>query len=173
MSSYRPSRTSIAILMIGAFVALLIMATVDARAVRSVSIQSQLVGTRSAPDVARLSERWAKEWSAKNLDSVIALYAEDAVFLTATGSRVTGRAAIRDLFEKALAANTSDLSVHSKVTEQSGNLAYDSGEYEETMTSGGVKRSGRGHYLVVFRRNSKNQWQIVEHMWTDAPATGQ
>lgn len=173
MSLYLVLRTSVAFPIIGVIAAILLVATADVGAMRSVSAQSQLVGTRSAPDVARLSERWAKEWSAKNLDSVIALYAEDAVFLTATGSRVTGRAAIRDLFEKALAANTSDLRVHSKVTEQSGNLAYDSGEYEETMTSGGVKRSGRGNYLVVFRRNSKNQWRIVEHMWTDAPATGQ
>ena len=126
-----------------------------------------------ASGVAQISEKWAKEWSAKNVDALIALYAEDAVFLPANGSRVTGRAAIRDLFEKALAANTSDVRVHSKVTEQSGDLAYDSGEYEETATSGGVTRSGRGNYLVVFRRSGKDQWRIVEHMWTDAPTTGQ
>ncbi|MCM3901828.1 MAG: SgcJ/EcaC family oxidoreductase [Pyrinomonadaceae bacterium] len=173
MSPYLRSRTSVAILIIGVFVASLMVATVYASAVPSVSTQSHLVGTRSAPEVARISELWAKEWSAKNLEAVIGLYAEDAVFLTATGSRVSGRTAIRDLFEKALAANTSDLRVHSKVTEQSGNLAYDSGEYEEAMTTGGVKRSGRGNYLVVFRRSGKNEWLIVEHMWTDAPTTGQ
>jgi uncharacterized protein (TIGR02246 family) len=170
MSPNRMPRISTAILMVSAFAALLMIATYDPRAVRSVSTQSNVV---SAPEVARISEQWAKEWSAKNLDVVISLYAEDAVFLTATGIRIAGRPAIRDVFEKALAANTSQLRVQSKVTEQSGSLAYDSGEYEETMTSAGVKRSGRGHYLVVFRRSGKNQWLIVEHMWTDAPATAQ
>jgi ketosteroid isomerase-like protein len=102
---------------------------------------------------------------------VIALYADDAVFLPATGSRVTGRAAIRDLFEKALAANASELHLQSKVTEQSGNLAYDSGDYEEKMVSGGITRSGRGNYLAVFRREGRNQWRIVEHMWTDVLTT--
>jgi len=114
--------------MTGVLAVLLLMAMVHVRAVRSVSPQSRPAGARAASDVAQISQQWAKEWSAKNLDAVIALYAEDAVFLTATGSRTTSRAAIRELFEKALAGNTSDLRVHSKVTEQSGDLAYDSGE---------------------------------------------
>lgn len=173
MPQYRLWRISAAILMIGACAALLFMATVDVRAVRSSKQYSRLSGLRGASGVAKISEQWAREWSAGNLDAVIALYAEDAVFLTATGSRTTGRAAIRELFKKALAAQVSDLSVHSKVTEQSGDLAYDSGEYEETTTSGGVKRTGRGNYLVVFRRDRRKQWRIVEHMWTDVPTTGQ
>ena len=131
----------------------------------------------AAPDAAReitqVSEQWAKHWSAKNLDAVVALYAEDAVFLPSNGSRFTGLSSIRDLFAKALAANTSELRVRSKVTGQSGDLAYDSGEYEETSTSGGVTRTGRGNYLVVLRRDSEKHWRIVEHMWTDAPPSGQ
>jgi uncharacterized protein (TIGR02246 family) len=172
LSTYQLSKLSVAILMIGVFAALLILATAAARTERSVNPRSNPVGQGSASGVAQISETWGKEWSAGNLNALIALYAEDAVFLPANGSRVTGRSAIRDLFEKAQAVNTSDLRIHSKVMEQSGDLAYDSGEYEETGTSGGVPRSGRGNYLVVFRRQGKNQWRIVEHMWTDAPGTG-
>ncbi|MCM3871497.1 MAG: SgcJ/EcaC family oxidoreductase [Pyrinomonadaceae bacterium] len=159
--------------MISLLAALLISATAEAGTERSVSTRSQPVDQRTANGIAQISETWAKEWGAKNLNALMALYAEDAVFLPANGSRVTGRAAIRDLFEKALAVNASELRIHSKVTEQSGDLAYDSGEYEETGTSSGVARSGRGNYLVVFRRHGKDQWRIVEHMWTDAPSTGQ
>lgn len=173
MSPYQLSRISVAILMIGAFSGLLIMATLDVRAVRSINSGSHAAGQGGASGVAPISQKWAKEWSAKNLDALMTLYAEDAVFLPANGSRVAGRAAIRDLFEKALAANASNLRVNSKVTEQSGDLAYDSGEYEETTTSGGVTRSGRGNYLVVFRRSGKDQWRIIEHMWTDVPAAAQ
>lgn len=165
--SCRIARVSAAILIV-----VLFMASVEARIGGSVSKQSGSRGPRRVSRVERISEQWAKEWSGGNLDALMALYAEDAVFLTATGSRTTGRAAIRALFEKALAANTSELRVQSKVTEQSGQLAYDSGQYEETTTTGGVKRSGRGNYLVVLRRDRKKQWQIVQHMWTDVPDTG-
>jgi uncharacterized protein (TIGR02246 family) len=173
MSPDRPSRICVAVLMIGAFAALLIVAGADARAERLAGMQSRSVSPNGTGGVAQISVRWAKAWSAKNLDAVIAMYADDAVFLPSIGSRITGRAAIRDLFEKALAVNTSDLHVQSRVTEQSSDLAYDSGEYEETTTSGGIARSGRGSYLVVFRRDGKNQWRIVEHMWTDVPTTKQ
>jgi uncharacterized protein (TIGR02246 family) len=172
MSPQRVSRISSAILTIGAFAALQLTTTVDARDVRSVTVQSR-PGSRDASGVAQISAQWAKEWSAKNLEALIALYADDAVFLPATGTRVTGRAAIRDLFEKALAGNPSELHLQSRVAEQSGNLAYDSGDYEEKTVSGGITRSGRGNYLAVFRRDGKNQWRIVEHMWTDVPATRQ
>ena len=171
MPPYRLSKLPFAILIIGAF-SLLLIATVDAGTERQVGTNSNLVGQRSASGVAQISETWAKEWSAKNLNALMALYAEDAVFMPANGTRITGRPAIHDLFEKAQAVNSSDLRIHSKVTEQSGNLAFDSGEYEETSTASGVTRSGRGNYLVVFRRQGKNQWRIVEHMWTDAPGTG-
>ncbi|HSS21826.1 MAG TPA: SgcJ/EcaC family oxidoreductase [Pyrinomonadaceae bacterium] len=120
-------------------------------------------------DISKPGHLWAKEWNAHNLDAIVDLYAEDAVFLTAGGTRTTGRAAIRELFKQAFAATNSQLSVQSKATEQSGNLAYDSGEYDETSTSNGVTKSRKGNYLVVLRRE-KNRWRIVQHMWTDAGA---
>jgi uncharacterized protein (TIGR02246 family) len=154
--------------------AVLLITSLNGQAGRSVGVHANSIDRSSARDIAKMSEQWAKEWKAKNLDALMALYEEDAVFLPATGTRVTGRAAIRELFEKALAVNTSDVQVHSKVTEQSGHLAFDSGEYDETgTTSGGAKRSGRGNYLVVFRRDGQNRWRIVQHMWTDVPAAGQ
>jgi uncharacterized protein (TIGR02246 family) len=137
------------------------------------STHTSASGPQSATGVAKISEQWAKEWKAKNVDALMALYAEDAVFMPATGTRVTGRSAIRELFAKALAVYTSDIHVHSKVTEQSGHLAYDSGEYDEMSTSGGVQRAGKGNYLVILRRDNKNEWRIVQHMWTDVPTPGQ
>jgi len=123
--------------------------------------------TDQANSINKVSHLWAREWGAKNLEALMDLYADDAVFMTATGSRTTGRQAIRELFKQALASSGSQLSIHSRETEASGNLAYDSGEYDETSTANGVKKSGRGNYLVVLRRD-KNRWRIVQHMWTDA-----
>jgi uncharacterized protein (TIGR02246 family) len=101
------------------------------------------------------------------------LYAPDAVFLTGTGDRISGRAAIRALFKSAMAAHTSDLTPRSLVTEVSGNLAYDSGEYSETITpaSGVASSELKGNYLIVFKRQRNGKWLIIEHMWTDKPAS--
>ena len=169
MPQNRLSKIFIAILIISALAVVVLAATSEARLKGS---HSSSGGPQSASEVAKISEQWAKEWKAKNLDALMTLYAEDAVFMPASGNRVTGRSAIRELFQKALAVYTSDVRVHSKVTEQSGQLAYDSGEYDETSTSGGVQRSGKGNYLVILRRDNKNQWRIVEHMWTDVPTAG-
>jgi uncharacterized protein (TIGR02246 family) len=125
-------------------------------------------------DLAKISEQWARAWSARQLDQVMELYAPDAVFLPGTGDRITGRAAIRAAFKTALEINTSNLSVRSIVTEDSGTLAYDSGDYREAITpvSGGGQRELQGNYVVVFRRQPDGKWLIIQHVWTDAPTAG-
>lgn len=167
MLRYQPAK-GLALLMSGVGLFVLLAAAVDAQVVNQVNGRHPVRQPDDA--IAKISETWAKEWGAKNLEGVLALYAEDAVFLPSTGSRVTGRAAIRELFAGALASHSSKLQVRSKVTEHSGNLAFDSGEYDETFTSGGVTKSGRGQYLVVLRREGKDQWRIVQHIWTDLQA---
>jgi len=120
-------------------------------------------------DIARVSEVWAEAWSAKDLDRVVGLYADDAQFLPSTGTRIDGKPAIRALFEKAMATSSAKLSVRSWRTESLGDLGYDSGEYSETYTANGVTTTGSGCYLVVLRR-VRGTWRIVQHMWTDVPA---
>ncbi|MGH9873688.1 MAG: YybH family protein [Pyrinomonadaceae bacterium] len=115
---------------------------------------------------------WAKYWKQKQLDDVIALYAPEAVFLTGTGDRISGRSAIRTLFKTAMEGHTSDLTPRSLVTEVSGNLAYDSGDYLETIVpaSGVATTELKGNYVIVFKRQQNGKWLIIEHVWTDKPA---
>jgi uncharacterized protein (TIGR02246 family) len=56
----------------------------------------------AADALAHVSLDWAANWQAKKLDAVLALYTDDAVFLDADGSRVTGRRAIHDFFATVL-----------------------------------------------------------------------
>jgi uncharacterized protein (TIGR02246 family) len=125
-----------------------------------------------AKKLAKVSMVWAKYWREKQLAQVVALYAPDAVFLTGTGDRINGRAAIRAAFKIALATNSSDLIPRSLATEVSGDLAYDSGDYRETITpvSGGGKLELKGNYVIVFKRQRNGEWLIIQHVWTDAPA---
>jgi uncharacterized protein (TIGR02246 family) len=123
--------------------------------------------------LSKVSLDWAKYWREKQLDQVVALYAPDAVFLTGTGDRINGRAAIRAAFKTALETNSSDLMPRSLVTEVSGNLAYDSGDYRETTTpiSGDAKLELKGNYVIVFKRQRNGEWLIIQHVWTDAPTS--
>jgi uncharacterized protein (TIGR02246 family) len=122
-------------------------------------------------DLSEVCERWASYWKEKDLDRLVQLYTSDAVFLTGSGDRFTGKPAIRELLKTAMATNNSDLKVRSIRTEISGNLAFNSGEYHETITpvNAGAKLELQGNYLIVFRKQKDGRWLIVEHMWTDKP----
>jgi uncharacterized protein (TIGR02246 family) len=122
--------------------------------------------------LSRVCGQWAEYWRQKQLEDVVALYAPDAVFLTGTGDRISGRNAIRAVFKTAMEGHTSDLTPRSLVTEISGNLAYDSGDYLETIipASGVAKTELKGNYVIVFKRQRSGKWLIIEHVWTDEPA---
>lgn len=123
-----------------------------------------------AEELAKVREQWVRELHDKQLDQIIALYAPDAAFLSPTGGRFTGPGAIRGLFKTIMDAVTSNLTLHSMVTESSGDLAYDSGDYTETLvpTKGGPDQHYQGDYLIVFKRQKDGKWLIVQHVWTFA-----
>jgi ketosteroid isomerase-like protein len=123
-----------------------------------------------AEELAKLREQFVQQLHDKQLDQIIALYAPDGVFLSPSGGRFTGQAAIRGLFKNVMDTVTSELSLHSLVTENSGDLAYDSGDYSETLvpTKGGPNQHFQGDYLIVFRRQKDGKWLIVQHVWTFA-----
>jgi uncharacterized protein (TIGR02246 family) len=124
----------------------------------------------NSPEIARLRAEWVKDLHTKQLDQIAALYAEDAEFLLATGTRVSGRAAIRELCKNVMATMTSDITLHTATSERSDNLAYDSGDYSETLTSvaDGTITPYKGTYVMIFRRQSNGAWVIAEQVWTDA-----
>lgn len=117
---------------------------------------------------AKIREEWAKNLRAKQLEPLVDLYATDAVFLTPTGERIAGRDAIRELCRKTMAMLTSDITLRSAVTDYSETLAYDSGEFSETLISvaDGSKSESHGSYLMVFKKQSDGRWLIVEQVWT-------
>lgn len=121
-----------------------------------------------ADAIARLRTEWTRDLHDKKLDQIAMLYASDAVFLPPNGERIIGRSSIRDLTKKAMDAFTSDLTFQSLNTEFSGDLAYDSGEYRETLTSAtdGSTSHGQGNYLMVFKRQKDGAWVIVQQVWT-------
>jgi ketosteroid isomerase-like protein len=118
--------------------------------------------TPITPDIGAV---WAADWSARRLDHVLTLYAPDAIFYTSGGDRISGIPAIRTLFQSAMKSGNSTIHLERAVTEQSGKLAYESGDYQEMLVSGANHRGLQGHYLLVLRKQN-GHWLIVEQMWT-------
>jgi uncharacterized protein (TIGR02246 family) len=120
-------------------------------------------------EIAKSRDVWVALWNTRQINQVLTLYAPDAMFLTASGERATGLFEIRYLFERMRNSNTSDLKLHSLAFEQSGDLAYDSGSYTETMAlPDNPHHEIRGSYLAVYKHQPDGRWLIVQHVWTAA-----
>ena len=107
----------------------------------------------------------------KQLEPILKFYSPDAAFLN--GERTSGPAALRTLFQNVMATFNSDLTLHSQNTETSGELAYDSGDFQETLTTiaTGARTNYKGNYLIIFKRQPAGPWLIVQHVWTLAQPT--
>src|SRR5580658_1830909 len=118
--------------------------------------------------LAKIREDWVQALRTKQLDPILKFYAPDAVFLQPTGERITGSAALRTLFQNIMATFNSDLTLHSQSLETSGDLAYDSGDFQETLTTiaTGAKITSKGSYIMIFKYQSDGGWRIVQHAWT-------
>jgi len=133
------------------------------------SAKTPLAGNEAVSEMAKIRVDWPKALYSKQLDQIAMLYAPDAVFISA-GDRFTGRPAIRELCKNAMATYTSNMSLHSIITGHSGDLAYDSGDYRETVMtiSDGITKNLSGNYLMVFQRQTDGHWLILQQVWTEA-----
>jgi ketosteroid isomerase-like protein len=124
--------------------------------------------------LAEIREAWVHNLRTKQLEPILKFYAPDAVFLQPTGERITGSAALRTLFQTVMATFNSDLTLHSQNIETSGDLAYDSGDFQETLTTiaTGAKITAKGSYIIIFKRQPNGSWQIVQHVFTGTPPAG-
>ena len=132
---------------------------------------NQEAASPAADSIASLRATWTKDLHDKRLDHIVLLYAPDAVFLPPNGQRITGRDAIRALTKTAMDTFTSDLTFQSINFDSSGELAYDSGEFRETLTSmkDGSVSHGAGNYILVCKRQPDGNWLIVLQAWIASP----
>lgn len=124
--------------------------------------------------LAKIREAWVQDLRTKQLEPILKFYASDAAFLQPDGERITGSAALHTLFQNIMATFNSDLTLHSQNLETSGDLAYDSGDFQETLTTvaTGAKINSKGSYIIIFKRQPNGSWQIVQHVWTGTPPPG-
>jgi ketosteroid isomerase-like protein len=107
--------------------------------------------------VQRLRETWVREFNAGHADKVADLYAPEAVLMRRNGS-VHSRDSIQAELQRSINLEAHNYSVQSLHSENSGDLGYDTGIYNEDLAHHGAE----GNYLMVIKR-IEGVWKIVAH----------
>jgi ketosteroid isomerase-like protein len=117
-------------------------------------------------------EQWAHNLHDKHVDALVAQYDPEAHFHGPGGAVTRGTGALRHLFQAVADTIDSDLTFLDHHSEISGNMAYDSGIFRDTVVTRatGQKRAVHGTYLTVYRKDADGRWLIIQQAWTIAPS---
>lgn len=151
------------------FAALSVMALIAASCMkepaadRSTTDEGAVTSTAEAREaVRRQSNRLTAAWPTENVDSIMLLVADDAVFAFPEGPDVRGQTAIREMMTNAFGSVKIDvLQAHIDTIEVFDNAAYEWGTYHERYSETGkppVQVAGR--YLLRWARDPDGTWRI-------------
>lgn len=112
--------------------------------------------------VRRQSNRLSALWPTGNVDSLMPLFADDAVMAFPGGPDVRGRAAIRETMTKAFGAmKVEALQVHIDTIEVFDDAAYEWGTYHERSTETGKPAvEVEGRYIIRWAEAPDGSWRI-------------
>ena len=134
------------------------------------SFAAVAAGAAEAPkSPAAVGQAWVQAWNAKSMLVLLDLYAPEPVFLPASGERWAGKDTIAAHFFHGLSQFNPHIELHSARSIASGDLAFDSGTFDQTITApdGSSPMRLRGNYLFVFQRQPDGQWKILEQSFTE------
>lgn len=111
-------------------------------------------------------------WAAKDLEKVMAFYADDAVLMTPGMDAVHGKDAMRAGLKDMLADPAVSLTFQSSKVDvaKSGDLAYTAGSYKLTVTDPATHKpiSDHGNYVTTFRKQADGSWKAVADIASSA-----
>lgn len=137
-------------------------AATETAAVRSTSEPADDPDAARA-DVDQIRSQWLEAAERDEATAVTDLYADDATVSSPQGS-AEGREAIEELWTEQFGMS-SDLDVDVTDFGSSGDLAWETGTYTQTLTPpDGEPMEVDGEYLLVLSRQSDGTWRIVRHM---------
>jgi ketosteroid isomerase-like protein len=122
--------------------------------------------------VKQLGQSYAQAVLAGNADSVVALYAEDAVEMPPNRPVRVGKAAIKAGYG---VGGTSAFAITSAQIDGRSDLAFDRGTWSWTGMMPGQTEptSESGSYLVIARRQAGGSWLWTDVIWnSDTPLPG-
>ncbi len=141
------------------------------------STPAPVVDTREV-DIKALSELEAsaiKAWAAKDINGIMAQYADNAVLVVPEAPVAKGAEAIRGMLAELLKDPAMSIILETSVTEVSGDLGYQRGNYTLQVTDPKTKKAitEKGTTLIVSKRQADGSWKVVEDFNTALPAAPQ
>jgi uncharacterized protein (TIGR02246 family) len=130
--------------------------------------------TRAADEAAIRAalEQWGAAARAKDAAAFTSFYAENAwLFLEAAPDSV-GKAAIEATFRTLMQDPNFALSIHTSsiVVASSGDLAYERGSYELTLSDANQQPAlQKGNYVTVWNKQADGTWKVVIDSPTSDP----
>ncbi|MFQ5927263.1 MAG: YybH family protein [Terriglobia bacterium] len=126
--------------------------------------------------IRKLSDvEWLKAAQAKDLESALSYYADDASLLPPNAPIATGKEAIRTLWSELLANPSFVINWQTTKVEVSGggDLGYTSGTMELTLHDPeGKPVTERSKWVDVWRKQPNGNWKVMAGVWnSDHPPT--
>ena len=134
----------------------------------SLNTWTQESGPKVLPNAepgTQLRQQFLRAYNAKDVDAVVALYAEDAT-LVSNGGTFRGREEIRKWVKAGLDQGSRLEAIEPSVEKSSGTLAYGTGRTRRLV--GSVVHLGQ--YLIVMEKIGED-WKIVQHFSLNAGET--
>ena len=121
--------------------------------------------------------QWLNAAQAKDVDTVLSFFADDASRFPPNASIITGKEAIRARVSEAYSGPRVAISWQTTKVEVSGSgdLAYSHGTYEETVNDPeGNPVTDKGKWVTVWEKQPDGTWKVVVDIWnTDQPAASE
>jgi ketosteroid isomerase-like protein len=136
--------------------------------ISSLNLWAQQPGMKplySAEPGAQVRQEFLRAYNAKDVDAVVALYADDAT-LVSDGGTFKGRDEIRNWVKSGLDQGSTLAAIEPSVEKSSGTLAYGTGRTRRLV--GSVVHLGQ--YLIVMEKIG-GEWKIVQHFSLNAGET--
>jgi len=133
-----------------------------------ISSISALAQKNDKQQIDDLRANWSTYLQSKQLEKAVAQYTDDAIFLSPDGHNFHGKKDITGLYKQVMKMYNISLTFRSNGIIVSGNMAYDSGDYSETMQDNSTHKSVdiKGSFLMTLLKQG-GLWKISRMMWTE------
>lgn len=109
--------------------------------------------------------QWNRDFEAKDVEKLVAHYADDAVLMSPGSRPSSGQEAIRSTLKEMVSDSALSLKFKARRIDiaKSGDIAYTEGSYTLTMTDPATKKpiNDKGSYVTVYRKQSDGSWKAV------------
>ncbi len=113
-----------------------------------------------------LRMRWVAAFNTRQTHDIGTMYAMDAVYIPISGNRVVSATAIENLFSRIWTRFEPHVVLEPHAIERRGDLAYESGDYRESVSATEGSLDIAGAYAFVYRHEATG-WMFVTQVWTE------